>query len=319
MGRIGAMRSVCSPAALLAVPVALAAFSLAPSSAEAQHEDWETIEDTGAADEDVGTERVPLRPVVLDPYPGELRLEAAFFTRDVDGTQTSLVSPFAEADYRFHEHAEMVVQMGAAWAKIDEESAARPGNLLLGGRFVQELGTYPWLFEVKAGLEVALPTALLDEDDDFVDNALRLAAWGGASSMRGSRDAWLWTPDRLSLVVPVAFVSRHSALHLEASLDVGTLISIEGEDPEVAVQFLIEGGWRIAETFLLAAAFSGSAVPTADGDTFQSALSLLADLALGEGAGIYARLWMNLDDPNGFAFDDDGIWGMTGGVRFGLP
>ena len=60
-------------------------------------------------------------------------------------------------------------------------------------------------------------------------------------------------------------------------------------------------------------------MPTGDGDTFQSALSLLADLALGEGAGIYARLWMNLDDPNGFAFDDDGVWGMTGGVRFGLP
>jgi hypothetical protein len=87
-------------------------------------------------------------------------------------------------------------------------------------------------------------------------------------------------------------------------------------DAEVPIQIAVEGGARLGRMFVLGGRFQTVFWAT-DQDLTQLALVPFVRLEGESGFG-YLRMTINLDEPYGFAFDDDGIWGLHagGGARF---
>lgn len=172
------------------------------------------------------------------------------------------------------------------------------GNPYLSGHYVGESGPVAY----RVGLGLAPPLA---------GNVAVLGA-----PLRGLWNAWLWLPDTLAVVPSVGLAIRGVPLvDIAGDLQLGVLVPTEDGDTEVIGQL---GGEIAASAGLFGAGFrvQGVWLLTEDlDDAFQ--LSIEPRIELRAGPGVVAlRLLMNLDEPNGFAFDDGGVWALrlTAGV-----
>jgi len=311
------------------VALVLTSLWLCLPTANAQQDDWERLErEHGRETFAPENETTTLRPVEAHPYRGWISADFAFFTRAYEGDlRLSVLSPDVGFEFRATPSFLVTGFFGAAtiFEKLSDESesATRWGNPVIGGRYVRELGTWPRLFELQVGVEVAPPAATLSDDLLGLENQALVFATG----VRGGRDFWRWAPDTFSVVVPARFETLVQRLHLVAAVDLGVLVPVRVEDgferdTEVALQVLVEGGYAVVEPLTLGGGLSAAGVVTADGDQFQTALTLFARLDVG-GFRLGGELWMNLDDPFGFAFDGDdfadpGIWGLIFHLAAGL-
>jgi len=147
----------------------------------------------------------------------------------------------------------------------------------------------------------------------------------GATATRGGRDAWLWLPDTLGVVLPSARVDyRRDALELSGGLDFALLVptaNTSRRDLGSVLQLQVEAAYRVVEALRLGAALSGVASLSGDvltGDDFQSSADVFAGLDAG-GAMLELRFTTNLDKPFGFSFDQDGVWGLRLNLGIRLP
>lgn len=261
---------------------------------------------------------------LTNEYRGEAGVDFTFFSRESDsgisrGIRTSMMNFLFRGQYRVLDNVQLAASMGVTGASLsgdgDSESAWLPGNPYIEGRYVHSLDLGGMDLELSGGLGVAIPVA-------SADDGLEGAAVAGGIFTNGFRDAWLWNGDTMTFVVPIG-VRTTGPLVLDASVKLALAVPVrlpdgfEGENHFIT-QIIAQGGYQIVpEMFELGGGLSASLVLTADGDMAQTALSFYAKGYFGPGV-VSAEFLMNLDNPGGFAFDDEGFWGLTvsAGARF---
>lgn len=179
-----------------------------------------------------------------------------------------------------------------------------PGNLLLG-----------WSLLLSEGLvftpSLALPLARrpnADKRRPAADFALR-----GGVGLRGAVDPWLWTPDQLSLVLPLSHVLWLDPILIESHLKLGVHVATRGEDTDS--DFVLQAQLRIAahlgNSVWLAAGASGVYTPTeTNDDAFQAAVSPELRYVFGGGSHLALTLMMNIDSPFGPFSEPGRFWGV---------
>ena len=134
----------------------------------------------------------------------------------------------------------------------------------------------------------------------------------GHIGIRGNRELWLWTPDTLPIVVDymvdremgVVTIGNDTAFAFYVPIGANegdTDVALHSSSNIEANFGLVRLGGRILITAILTV--------EDDLDGTQIALEPFVGLDLGIFA-LDVALTMNIDDPLGFAFDDDGVWGL---------
>jgi hypothetical protein len=190
---------------------------------------------------------------------------------------------------------------------------------------------------LRAGAGVAFPLArddttdgTLDDDDDFL-----IAGTYGPSFAHGRFDAWLWLPNRFSLVFPIRADGEEGQLVWAGEFGVGLLFDADDDeedrpagftDPdetETFVQLAGEAGFRINREMVVGGRFSlwwhASNEDEDSGDDYDDVQTAFGPFfrLYGEGWFGSAALLLNLDEPDGIFGDGEGVWAffVTAGWR----
>ncbi len=134
----------------------------------------------------------------------------------------------------------------------------------------------------------------------------------GGLGLRGAVDQWLWRPDQLALVFPLAYVTWLDPVLVEAHAKVGLLIPTTSDDADT--DFIMQPGLRLAihlgAGVWVAARLTGVYTPTDTGDNFQGAVAPELRYVLGPGSHLGVTLMMNLDSPYGPFTEPGRFWGV---------
>jgi hypothetical protein len=168
----------------------------------------------------------------------------------------------------------------------------------------------------RIGGGVALP--VLDVEDYL------MAPFQGAAT-RGLMDMWIYTPEALSLVVPVQLQVRATMLVLGIDAALALMISTGGggleddDDVEVPVQAGALVGAALGDV-TLGLRLQVASILTTDGDNTQISTMPFIQADLDGGGFIHGGLLVNLDEPLGVLGDDNmfEVWALRagGGARF---
>ena len=249
-------------------------------------------------------------------------LDLTFMFKEVDtgltGTlKLTSLSPIFRGFFTVAPHGAIGVDWGfISWTHAsgggDSEDGVFPGNPFVGGYYLQHLVDDLHL-DVGGGLGLPLSAA---SDDD-----LGSAAGVFALATQGLYDAWLYLENTMSVVLEADLHgSLAQGVYLGAELALPIFIVVKDLDDdadraELGIQFALEVGFD-SGVVIPGLRFQGVWIPTSGGDNFQAALAPFVRIEL-PGGYFHAMLLMNLDDPLGFAFDEEGFYGVTvgGGVN----
>jgi hypothetical protein len=203
---------------------------------------------------------------------------------------------------------ELVVPMAYASVEIFDQSDSRyrVGAPMIAGSYIGG----------RDRLRFKVGGALAYNPIEF-DNLAGVVAMGGGFAMRGTWDMWLWAPERFNVIAP-ARVEYFLKPNLVLGGDAALAISIPTyEEGEVELPFQIGatiGAW-VSDTVLVGGRLGEVWVIT-EGDS-QLFLEPYFRAHFGPGF-LTARFTLNLDDPYGFSFEEDKVWGLHlgGGAVF---
>ena len=270
----------------------------------------------------------PDEPYSLDEAPNGARDERfhlwgelGIFTGDLRGTKAIAFSPLFGLRLQFTQNVIMDLQWGLAHATLkpdndDSDTAFRPGNLWAAVHYQGAKKSFSYRF----GLGLTAPTATLPSDDPINRFLTAQAAFVLAAAMRGNWNYWLWDPYALSIIVPLRVERRKpSGFMWGVEFDAGIMISVSdknaGDDP--IVQMEGDMGYQAIDWLRVGSRFALVILPKSEGQKTQ--LSVEPFLRFGpEERFVAVRLLINIDNPNGFSFDKNEVWGLRigGGVAF---
>lgn len=298
------------------LPVAVALLVLAAAPAAAQVE--------GGGDYQGRTPRtmregMPYDPDIVYPGSGHLGVDLAFFYRDYGGgDEVRVFAPVVEGWYAPTERLAFSLSIPFVLVGVGVDgiyvSVQRLANVTLGGH----LGVRTGRTDLRAGLEVATPTARIGEADTPEREPAIRATYHLASVVRGHRQPWLWWPERLSALVPIRFgyrlhplvtLSVHAtgALGFAAGDDEGDSVEAAGVVyPEISAGAgVLVGGLRVPLSASTRRRYQVSVEPF---------LRLFLDTAF-----LSVGFTLNLAGDSAFGFSDDGVWSVHigGGTVFG--
>jgi hypothetical protein len=155
-----------------------------------------------------------------------------------------------------------------------------------------------------------------------------VAALQSTSSARGLWDLWLWAPETLSLVAPIraeiGLVVFDLAGELTPALLIPTGDEVDDQDNEFILQMAVDASMSAA-LVRFGARLQAVWSPTTDDQSFipddddevQVSIVPYATVSLGP-VFVSGSVTLNLTDPVGSSFDDDGIWmvSVSGGLSF---
>ncbi len=297
----------------------LAVLACAPAHAQEAPAE-EIVEDEPAPEEAVEDEPAPEEVAGDEGRRGRAGLEVGFFLGEDDADDTILiVVPRVAGRYELSPRIAVSLEWGLPVAKLGGGTRVSVGNPFLAGWYTLPVSE----LTVQIGAGLAMPLASISEDD-----ALSAMAYQYALAMDGLMDAWLWAPENVGVVVP-ARVDHvlGSALRLGGEAAIALLIPtgeqsaspgnrLEGAEVEVFLQAAAEAAYVVG-IFEAGVRLQAAWLATLGGDDFQ--LSVEPFVALDAGPA-FARLrfTLNLDEPAGFSFDEQKVWGLHlgGGVVF---
>jgi hypothetical protein len=216
----------------------------------------------------------------------------------------------------------IILDLDAKWrgsAALSDESSFRMGNPYVGARAGLESGS----FTFRGGLGITLPFTNL-YDDGLTD----LVAYAYGLALHGVWDPWLLLPQSFGFVIPVDVQFRASVFTIGADSAFAVIASLpkEGDagDPYVALQLGVYGAFLPIPELAFGLRFQMLYLTQTDGSGLtgtseEGYLALVPFVRVNlEGGFVETRLYMNLDDPFGFAFDEGNVWSLSfsGGIDF---
>ena len=249
--------------------------------------------------------------------------EIGLFAGKLDGDQRSIVlSPLFEMRFQLAYSFLMQVQWGFSYANVDLEdadtrNAFRVGNPYVAFHYQGKKGQ----FSYRVGVGATIPAATLS--DDINDRVIQSEAYRLAAAIRGNTSFWLWDAHTVSVIVPVAFERRKPSGFLwGAYLDTGALIKLNGKSPRTSktdfiMQMAAMMGYQATDWLRVGSRFTLVLIPKFNEQ--QTQLAVEPYLRFGnENAFGAIRLNINIDNPNGFSFDNRQVWGLRlgGGASF---
>lgn len=168
---------------------------------------------------------------------------------------------------------------------------------------------------------VALPLMNIPDTnglDGFADAILAAINSGAALGTYGGFDAWRYMPETLSVFGQIVGAVEADGLFMEFGAGLGLLIpTSDNAKTELAVQAHAKMGLGstvipyLGMGFLLIPTEYNEAASDGDnGDAFQLGVQLGVIAKLGK-ARLDVGAQLNIDNPFGFSFDDDGIFGLN--------
>jgi hypothetical protein len=195
------------------------------------------------------------------------------------------------------------------------------GNPTIGAHYKMDLE----LLNLRVGALLAIPVAHIpdvdplstpEEAEEVVSAAL---AYRFASAMDGAYNPWLWLPGTMTVAVPARAEIDLPLVRVAGEAAVAAFVHLDDrydDDLELGLQLAGEAGLNLGLVTPGARLTAFWAI-TGEDDNAQLAFEPFVHVDFGP---VYARarLTLNLDEPNGFAFDDDGIWALHlgGGLAF---
>ena len=273
----------------------VASLGLAAAPAAAQHrasEAWASS--SGSTGAGLG---------LVSPQGGRFWGEAAFHTQD----GLTAFSPLLGIGFFITPNIELEGILPLSFASVEfgneTESSLRLGAPYFGVNYVHDDGRR---LRLKVGSGLAYNPA--------EPSAAGWVALIAGEAMRGRWDLWLWTDRQLNLAAPFRLeydLSPAVVFGVDAGFDLMIPVSNDNdEDGDVNVQVAPGIGFRAGQHWVVGGRLAAVFIPTADGDG-EEQFSLEPYVRGAWGAGFFlARLTMNIDEPYGFAFEEDEIWGL---------
>ena len=198
---------------------------------------------------------------------------------------------------------------------VSEDSGFMPLNPYLAAYITPKLGPA----SIKIGFGITAPVA-------DTTSTIESAAYYYANGIRGSWNPWIYRPDTFALVLPAQIKLNLLLLEIMAEGALFELISTSdnGEDffgIQLALQAMMNAGplgygLRI-QGVRLEGQRTRADLTLRRAEDFQISLEPLVVLNLMV-IEAYARFTLNLNEPYGFAFDDNRVWGFHIGIGFGF-
>jgi len=246
---------------------------------------------------------------------GQVGLDLGFFSGSVGIGDVFVMSPEFWGWYAFTENIAVSLRWGmpyGSWSESTiEESGFHPGNPFAAAWYVL---SQPNL-HVRVGAGVAVPLANIP-DDNVRHAALASQTYSTAIAMRGAWNVWLHVPEELSVVVPGRMDYTLSPnIVLGADLGLAMVLSTSdgglaffNNDSNAVIQFGGDVAYR-AGMIDAGIAVRGVWFPTIDGDKFQLSTEPFVRADFGA-AFANLRMVINIDEPSGFSFSEDEVWGL---------
>lgn len=191
------------------------------------------------------------------------------------------------------------------------DSTFRVGNPFLGAIYsIADNG-----IDLSIGCGLGLPLASIPGDD-----LVAALAYYQAAAIRGKWNLWLWRDRILGIVFPLQLILDELPLvTVRGEAAAAGLVSVSDDadhDSDILFQIGGEAGLQLG-VVEPGARLQFVWIPTVDGDNAQAAVEPYARFDLKPGFVRFGLL-INLDKPLGFAFDEDGHWGvrMAAGFEF---
>ena len=208
--------------------------------------------------------------------PRAIGLDVGGYTAGHTGAATSVVVSTLSFEQPLAE--QLVVRARWGFVRLSQAGNAQHDvTTRLGNPLLSAIGFYEREgFRLELGLGVTLPEAQLPRGGDA---RLPRSALAFAADLHGLADLWLWSPDRLALIVPFA-LSRHLGSVVLVSVSGAHAVFLPvaaGERPDL--MFLVAGTVQ-TETAVRVGLRTQLAVLTRD-DSTQTTLAPFLETALG--------------------------------------
>ena len=169
------------------------------------------------------------------------------------------------------------------------------------------------LLKLRVGLGATLPVSMPDGSTIQFANI--------NTAMRGGYNVFIYAPDTFSLVATAEAELKLGPLELEGDFSPFGLISVASESNE-ADGFGFQAGAQAYYSILsylgIGFRIQGARLPeNYANEDFQLGIEPFAVVNLSP-VQVRAGLWMNLTEPYGFSFDDEGIYGFNVGLAIKL-
>lgn len=249
--------------------------------------------------------------------------EVALFGGKLEGDQRSIVvSPLLEMRVQLTYNFLFQAVWGMSYVNLDIEdgdpqNAFRSGNPYAAFHYQ---GTKNQ-FSYRAGVGVTIPVAT--QTDDLNEQNVVQSAYTLAAAVRGNTSYWLWDAHTVSVIVPIAFERRKPSGFLwGAYLDTGALIKIDNKSNRTSktdfiMQMAAMMGYQATDWLRVGSRFSLVIIPKFNIANTQLAVEPYLRFGRDNAFGAI-RVNINIDNPNGFSFDDRQVWGLRigGGAAF---
>lgn len=192
-----------------------------------------------------------------------------------------------------------------------------------------------WLFAwrvphrwIRAGIGVAAPAASIRfaSGNDLTEQLIDTTAYGVLHGAHGGRDIWLWAPEAMSLVGHADINFRFEfGLTVGVGAHVAELIGVDDHEKVYADQFntVVQGDLDLAyEHARVRAGVLTTYATRVTGDGSQDekdSIGITPEVRFRFplAVDLIARFNLNIDEPYGFSFDDDKVWGASLGIGSG--
>jgi hypothetical protein len=252
--------------------------------------------------------------------------ELGMFAGKLEGDQRSIVmSPIVEMRFQLAYSVVMQAMWGLSYANVDldpdgnipPDNTFRFGNPYLAfhyqGRKKQ--------FSYRLGVGVTIPAATLP--DEITAQVTAASAYFLAAAIRGNNNFWLWDPHTVSVIIPIGFERyKPSGFLWGAYLDTGALIGLNDKNARTSktdfiMQMAAMMGYQANDWLRVGSRFTLVLIPKFEEMKTQMAIEPYLRFGNDNAFGAI-RVNVNLDNPWGFSFDADQVWGLriAGGAAF---
>lgn len=235
----------------------------------------------------------------------EVYVDVGFNTRSPGGANLTTWTPNLGLFTQVDDNIAISADWGLTALSVDEIGVENPGvkplNPFVAAHLTPRIGD----FSLRFGIGLAIPIA-------EAADATNQRPYDSARAIRGSWNPWLYATDTVSVAIPARIAWRPLDLfRLAAEGAAFMMVDTAGGEERLGFQGALEAA-LVFDTVELGARIQG--VRPQD-EVTRAAVEPFVVLGLGP-VRLRGRLTMNLEAPDGFAFDENGIWGAHLGVAY---